>query len=178
MQFKPSTRKFILTTHVVSSVGWAGALAVFLAHACATLQATDVRLISALTLGMALMTWAVILPLSLVSLVSGVIQALGSVWGLARHYWVFFKLALTALATGVLLLKIGPIDALSDQAKAMGDAASSLDLRMSLTVHAVGGLVVLLAATALAVYKPKGLLPWAKSGIVQRFPLQRRDGCE
>ncbi|MEO5669767.1 MAG: hypothetical protein ABIR26_03650, partial [Ramlibacter sp.] len=44
------------------------------------------------------------------------------------------------------------------------DVSSSLDLRVSLMAHAAGGLVVLIAATAFAIYKPTGLLPWARAG--------------
>jgi hypothetical protein len=106
---------------------------------------------------MGITAWFVILPLSLTSFATGLIQALGTAWGLLRHYWIVFKLLLTALATIVLLLKLGPIGYLADAAT--GAAFSSADLpglKMSLMIHAGGGLLVLLTAATLAVYKPTG----------------------
>jgi hypothetical protein len=37
---------------------------------------------------MGLTAWLVIMPLSVATLVSGLVQALGTTWGLLRHYWV------------------------------------------------------------------------------------------
>lgn len=104
-------RKLTVGTHVVTSVGWFGALLVFLAHAVAAQTSSDEQLVRSLAVAMGLATWFVILPLSIASIVSGVLAAVSSSWGLLRHYWVAFKLLLTVVATGVLLLKLQPIDA-------------------------------------------------------------------
>jgi hypothetical protein len=48
-------------------------------------------------------TWFVIVPFALASLLTGLVQSLGTTWGLCRHYWVVFKLLLNVLATLVLL---------------------------------------------------------------------------
>ena len=158
MTMTPSTRKFMLTTHVTVSVGWAGALAVFLAHALASLMSQDVQMVRAASLAMGFNAWFVILPLSLTSFATGIVQALGTAWGLFRHYWIVFKLLLTAVATIVLLLKLGPISDLADVAAEMTFSSTDLvGLRTSLMVHAVGGLLVLLTATALGIYKPSGM---------------------
>ncbi len=166
---RPSVRKFALTVHVTASVGWLGALAVFLAHAVASALSENDQIVRAAALAMGLSAWLVILPLSIASLVSGLVQALGTAWGLLQHYWILFKLLLTALATGILLLKLQPISHLADTAAQAGFASGDLTgLRTSLAIHAAGGLVVLLAAAALAIYKPEGRLGvapaprWAK----------------
>jgi hypothetical protein len=154
----PRIRKLTLTAHVSTSVGWLGALAVFLAHAIVSLKSQDLQLVRAAALAMSVTTWLVIVPLSLASLITGLMQALGSAWGLFRHYWIVFKLLLTAIATIVLLLKVGPISFLADAATATSFTSGDLvGLRTSLLVHAIGGLLVLLAAAALAVYKPAGM---------------------
>ena len=151
-------RKLTLTAHVTTSVGWLGALAVFLAHALASLISQDEQMVRAASLAMGLTAWLVILPLSLASLITGLIQALGTAWGLCRHYWVLFKLVLTAVATIVLLLKLGPISYLADvAAETTFSSADLIGLRTSLLVHAAGGLLVLLAVATLAVYKPRGM---------------------
>ena len=86
-------------------------------------------------------------------------------WGLLRHYWVLFKLVLTTVATGVLLLKMQPISHLADAAAQAGLSSGDLGgLRTSLTIHAAGGLVMLLAALGLAIYKPAGLTALDRKG--------------
>jgi hypothetical protein len=151
-------RKLALTAHVTASVGWLGALAVFLAHALASLISEDEQMVRAASLAMGLTAWFVILPLSLASLITGLVQALGTAWGLIRHYWILFKLLLTAVATSVLLLKLEPISYLTEiAAQATFSSTDLIGLRTSLMVHAAGGLLVLLAAAALAVYKPTGM---------------------
>jgi hypothetical protein len=107
MTMTPAIRKLTLTAHVTASVGWLGALAVFLAHALASLISEDDQMVRAASLAMGLTAWFVILPLSLASLITGLVQALGTAWGLFRHYWILFKLLLAAVATIVLLLKWG-----------------------------------------------------------------------
>ncbi|MGH8609034.1 MAG: hypothetical protein ACREX9_16960, partial [Gammaproteobacteria bacterium] len=75
-----------------------------------------------------------------------------------RNYWVLAKLLLTILATIVLLLKMEPISYLAGvAAETTLLSADLLGLRVSLMAHAGGGLLVLLAATTLAVYKPRGM---------------------
>jgi hypothetical protein len=165
MKLTASTRKLLLTGHVVASIGWVGALAVFMAHAIASLTSHDPFVIRAACLAMALTAWFVILPLSLASLITGIVQALGTAWGLLRHYWVAFKLLLTFVATLVLLLKLGPIAQLADTAALSNfSAEDQTGLRVSLLVHAIGGLGILLCAAALAIFKPVGLLPTAARG--------------
>jgi len=78
----------MLTTHVLSSIGWFGALLAFLAHRIASLTSSDPNLVRSVCIAMALIAWFVILPLSLASFVTGLVQALGTAWGLLRHYWV------------------------------------------------------------------------------------------
>jgi hypothetical protein len=154
----PPIRKLTLTAHVTVSVGWLGALAVFLAHTVASLTSNDEQMVRAASLAMGLTAWFVILPLSLASLITGLVQALSSAWGLFQHYWILFKLLLTAVATIVLLLKLAPISYLADVASGLTFSSTDLiGLRTSLMVHAAGGLLVLLAAAALAVYKPVGM---------------------
>ena len=172
MTMPPTLRRSSLTLHVLSSVGWAGAVAVFLGHSIATVAATDPRVVRAAAWAMNMAAWYVILPLAVASLVTGLVQALGTPWGLFRHYWVTFKLALTVSATIVLLTKLGPISMLAEDAS-LGDAvASQGGLRASLLLHAGGALVVLAATTALAVFKPagrigSGVMPvWVRRSLI------------
>ena len=168
----PHIRKLALTVHITASVGWLGALGVFFAHALAMLVSEDQQVARASSLAMGLTAWLVILPLSMATVVTGLVQALGTAWGLVRHYWVLFKLVLTAIATGVLLLKMGPITLLAEAASTAAFARGDLlGLRQSLAFHAAGGLVVLLAALVLAVYKPAGLTVYGARKQGETTPL-------
>jgi hypothetical protein len=156
-------RKFILTAHVTTSVGWFGALAVFFAHALASLLSQDEQMVRALSLAMGLTAWFVILPLSLATLATGIVQAIGTAWGLIRHYWIVFKLLLTVAATAVLLLKLGPISYVAEMAAESALSTTDLiGLRTSIAGHAAGGLMVLSLATVLGIYKPQGLTPYVR----------------
>ena len=153
----PRLRKFGLTTHVSVSVGWLGAVAAYLALAVTGMTTRDTGLASSAYRSMDVIGWVIIVPCSVVALVSGLAQALGTEWGLFRHYWILAKLSLTIPATAVLLLHIPSVSRMArlavDTALATGDFA---ELRLQLTVHAAGGLLVLLAITAISVYKPWG----------------------
>jgi hypothetical protein len=157
MALSPPLRKLALTAHVISSVGWLGAVAAFVAISLAGLVGRDFQRAGAAYLAMELITWAVIVPLSLASLVTGVLSALGTPWGLFRHHWVVAKLLLNVVATLLLLLHTGPVGLV---ARAATQGVLSEDLRgvrIDLLADAVAGLVALLAATALGIYKPAGL---------------------
>src|SRR5258707_11647225 len=67
-------------------------------------------MVRAAYLAMHLITWFVIVPLCVAALSTGVIQSLGTTWGLFDHYWIVTKLLLTVLATVILLVHTQPID--------------------------------------------------------------------
>lgn len=143
----------------------------FLAHAVASWTASEIQIARAAALAMQICAWFVILPLAAGTLVTGLVQALGTQWGLWRNYWVMFKLVLTVVATAVLLSKLGPIAQLGEVAAgpafSLGDQR---ELRLSMVVHAAGGLVVLIAAALLAVFKPAGLTHFAGRSKEVRAP--------
>src|SRR5215218_10297106 len=103
MAMTPRLRKLALTVHVTSSVGWFGAVVAFLALAVVDLTSQDAQTARGAYLVMEPAAWLGLVPLALASLITGIIQSLGTTWGLFRHYWVLFKLLLNLLATTVLL---------------------------------------------------------------------------
>lgn len=154
----PRLRKAALTAHVVSSVGWLGAVAASLALAIAGLTSGDDQTVRAVYLTMELSGWSLLVPLAVASLLTGLVQALGTSWGLFRHYWVIFKLLMNLFALVVLLLYL---QTLSDLADLASDTSASRDLDMlrspSPVLHSAAALVLLLIATTLSIYKPRGL---------------------
>ena len=163
-------RKLVLTAHIIFSVGWFGAVAAFLALAVAGLTSRDAQMVRTAYAAMELTARWVIVPFAVASLLSGIIQSLGTSWGLFRHYWVLAKLLLTTFATIILLAKMPLI---GYAARRAATPLSGPDLHaagMQLAIHATGGLLVLLLITALSVYKP-----WGLTGYGQRKQQERRD---
>jgi hypothetical protein len=164
MTMTPRVRKLALTAHVISSVGWLGAVAVFLALSIVGLTSQDLRTVRAAYLTMELTGWFVLVPLALASLLTGLVQSLGTTWGLFRHYWVLAKLLINVFATIVLLMYMQTLSALGDVAAA--ETAELRELRSpSPALHAGAALVLLLVATTLAVYKPRGLTPYGQRRV-------------
>ena len=160
----PHLRKLALTAHITSSVGFLGAVAAFLAHAVAVVVSQDTQMVRAAYLMMELTGWFVIVPLCLASLLTGLVQSLGTTWGLFRYYWVLAKLLINVFATIVLLIYMRSFSQLSG---VMTEAASSSgDLsglrNASPVVHAGAALVLLLVATTLSVYKTWALTRTAR----------------
>jgi len=67
----PGFRKLALTAHLTSSVGWLGSDAAFLALAIAGVASQDGQVVRAAYVAMQLITWFVIVPLSLASFGTG-----------------------------------------------------------------------------------------------------------
>jgi len=156
----PGLRKFVRTAHVIFTVGWLGAVAGFLALALAGLTSQDAQLVRAAYLAMELITRFVIVPLSLAPLLTGPILSIGTPWGLFRHYWILVKLLITVLSTLILLVHVQPISYLSRVAAEGTLSSADRSLQIQLVVAAGAGLLALLVATALAVYKPRGMTPY------------------
>jgi hypothetical protein len=143
------------------SIGWFGAVAAFLAISVTGLTSADREVVRAGYLVADLITWRVIVPFALAALLTGLIQSLGTTWGLFRHYWIVAKLLLTVIATLLLLLHTGPIDRVAAAASQGPLAASELrPVRVQLLADAIGASIALLVATTLSVYRPRGLTPY------------------
>ena len=161
MNMTPHIRKLVLTAHVTSSVGWLGAVLGFLALALAGLNTRDEAVARAAYLSLNVLTWDVIVPLCLLSLATGLVASLGTPWGIVRHYWVLLKLVVTVVSTLLLLLHTRPIGWMARVAMRVAPIASDFtQLRGQLVFEAAAAAVVLLGATMLSVYKPRGLTPY------------------
>jgi hypothetical protein len=154
----PRLRKFMLTVHITSSVGWIGAVIAYLGLVFAAWNSADVQTVRAAWFAMELTGWGVIVPLSLASLVTGLVQSLGTKWGLFRHYWVLISLLLTLVATVVLIQHMPTVSCYAGVASA-AETASRAGLQGEF-IHAGGGLLILLVIQTLNVFKPQGLTPY------------------
>lgn len=103
------------------------------------------------------------MPLAFAALLTGVVLSVGSEWGLLRHYWIATKLGITVVGTAILLRHMATV---SDAAATARVERASLDAftqqTAQLVMHAAGGLIVLLVATVLSIYRPWGLTAYGK----------------
>jgi hypothetical protein len=149
MRFAPRWRKAVLTAHVVTAVGWLGVDLVLLTFGVAGLSGADPELVypAQSLVGRLLFT-----PLSLLVWLIGVVNAIGTPWGLLRHRWVLVKLLLTTVMLGLVLFLLYPglVEA--------GAAAGALPRRdrVNLVVAPAVSTSLLLFATVLSTYKPWG----------------------
>jgi hypothetical protein len=157
----PDIRKLVLTSHIIISVGWLGAVAGFLALSIAGLTGDDPQTVRGAYVAMELSGWFVIVPLSFGALLTGLIQSLGTPWGLFKHYWILVKFILTIGATVLLLLHMQPVSLLAGIASETELLNPQLrGLRIQLIADAGAALLVLIVNTVLSVYKPWGRTPY------------------
>lgn len=168
----PRLRKAALTAHVAVSVGWLGAIVVFLGLAVVGLASDDPATVRGAYLVMEPLAWFVLVPLALASLVSGLAQSLVTKWGIVRHYWVIAKLVINLAASAVLLLYTETLEGLADSARS-GMGAETLK-NPSPLLHAGAGVVLLGLATALSVFKPRGVTPYGFRKQVEERAIANR----
>src|SRR5262245_57673588 len=159
---KQRLRKLALPTHVKLSIGCIVAVLTYLMLTVAAMTSADVQILRSAWISMGLMGWYLIVPLALASLLTGLVMALGTPWGLFRHYWVLISLVLTIVATLILLLHMQTVSFFARVAADTGSADIG-GLRRGLRgelLHAGVGLLVLLVIETLNVYKPRGMTPY------------------
>lgn len=155
MSMTSGVRKLVLTAHLTLSVGWIGTVVAYLALGLLAVNTSDPANIRSAWIAMELIGWFVIVPLAVASSLTGLAMALGTKWGLFRHYWVSISFFLTLAATVVLILHMPSVSSTADVARrAEGDLLESLGGDLG---HPAVGLVILLMVQALNIYKPKGL---------------------
>lgn len=144
MMMPPRLRKCALTIHVITSVGWLGAVVSFLALAIASLVSKDSTTVQATSPMMEFTVWWVIVPFTFTSFLSGLVSSLFTPWGLFRYYWVLVKFLINGFCIIVLLEYVRSQGAMAAMS---GEAVG----------HASGALLFLGVSTVLSVYKPRGL---------------------
>jgi hypothetical protein len=155
-------RKLALTVHLTTSVGWIGAVGAFLVLALLGVRGGGDDVARAAFVMMDPLLMYVIVPVAFGALVTGIVSALGTHWGLFRHYWVVIKLVLTVIAVAVLLVQVKPIREL---ARVAAERSMVLPTGREIArplVHSVGGLLVLLVVQVLGVYKPRGMTSYGE----------------
>ncbi|MGA9597113.1 MAG: hypothetical protein WBV06_13205 [Acidimicrobiia bacterium] len=155
------TRLWVLTTHIVLSVGLLGDAAGFLAVAIRHVTSNDSAFVASTLdlLGMFALYFGI--PLSFLALLTGLLLGLGTRWGVLRYPWVVTKLILitTVILVGAIVLR--PLLFGND----VNDTA--------LIVGAGYDVAALATATGLAVFKPGRRFG---SATTEREATRRREG--
>ena len=155
--FSPPVRKMVLIFHIVTSVGWMGAVAAFIVLDVATVTNDAEPVLRACYIGMELIAKWAIVPLAFAAFGSGLVISLGTKWGLFRHWWVVVTLVLTVAATIVLLVQLPIIEHRAAIASDPTTTVETLRDQGNLLLHSIGGFVVLLLIAILNIVKPRGL---------------------
>jgi hypothetical protein len=161
----------MLTAHIAVSVGWLGSVGGFLVLSIASLTSRNAEIVRGAYLSMNLLGLYAIVPLSIAALLTGLVQSLGSSWGLFRQYWTLVKFGLTLGSILLLVMhQFGAIDrigqlVLNSPAGVLPDARST---EAELAVKAALAVLVLLVTTTLSVYKPWGLTQYGRKIQQQR----------
>jgi uncharacterized membrane protein len=139
-------RRTILTVHVVASVGLLGACAAIVLINVRAATTDDPALAAAAYDLLSMFSFVFGIPLSFLSLISGIVLGLGSKWGVIRYRWVTVKLVLNVAVILVGALVLGP------QTEAMiSDGTGSQAVLVGASAFDV---VALTLATTLSVFKP------------------------
>ena len=163
-------RRLVLSAHLTVSIGWTGAVAAYLTLDVTVATSQDAEVVRAAWIAMGAITSRAIVPLAVCSLLTGIVMALGTRWGLFRHWWVLISLTLTVFATVVLLSESGSIGRAAAVAAEPATPEHALRGLSSTLPHSIGGIAVLLIIQALNIYKPQGLTRygWRKQQEAQR----------
>lgn len=174
MTLSSSYRKLVLTLHMITTMGWLGSAAAYIPIAANVLTNQDTSFVQSAIQIMVLIANFIVVPMAFVSLLTGIALSLGSRWGLFRHYWILFKLVLTVIALFMLVAytqALGQMAAIAVQRTLSSNDISILKDPIHL-LHSSGGLFVVLLATVMSVYKPKGMTKygWRKQQEVKKKP--------
>ncbi|MEV1047622.1 DUF2269 domain-containing protein [Streptomyces sp. NPDC049916] len=146
-------RRGLLVVHVAVSVSWLGLTVGLLALGTTAFLTENAATAQAATRAMKIFGDWLVVPVALLALVSGLVLALGTPWGLARHRWVWIKFWLTLITTGLSVFSLRP-----GINTAAAEGAPDINLVIAPSVATVTYLFI----TAVSVLKPWGLTRYGK----------------
>lgn len=145
---KRPVRRGLLVAHVAVSVSWLGLTVGLLALGISAFTTGDPATVGAATRAMKIFGDWLVVPVALLALVTGLVLALGTPWGLARHRWVWTKFWLTLITTGLSIFSLRPgIDAAA--------AEGAVDINLVVAPSVATGTYLFI--TAISILKPWGL---------------------
>lgn len=162
-KLSPRLRKFFLTLHVGTSVGWLGASMGMVVLSVTGLVTRNPELRHHAYAFMHIFDLTIVIPLVVLSIVTGLVVSFGTPWGLIRYWWVLVKfvLALGIVAFAGVRENFWVRGLVARTAEDRGADLGGVDFW--LTVCMVAFCVALWTATTLSIYKPWGKTKWGRS---------------
>ncbi|UNO40917.1 DUF2269 domain-containing protein [Streptomyces sp. MST-110588] len=152
-QLPRPARRALLVVHVAVSVGWFG-LTLGLLTLSVTGWATGSPDIAVVThRAMKIFSDWLLIPVALLTLISGLVLALGTRWGLARHRWIVVKFWLTVVTVLLTAFSLRPGIAQLAARAAAGSPATDVGMVVAPAVATATYFFI----TAVSVLKPWGL---------------------
>ncbi|MEV0317513.1 DUF2269 domain-containing protein [Streptomyces sp. NPDC050658] len=167
MKLSRPARRATLVVHVAAAAGWLGLTLGLLALATAAITTDSAPVIEASVRSMKIFADWLVIPLALLTLLSGLLLSLGTPWGLAKHRWVYTKFWLTLATTIASAFALRP--GINDSVETVSAGAPLAD-----PTDLIAGPIVSLSAyvfmMVISVLKPWGL---TRRGRKQRGRNQR-----
>lgn len=161
-------RRATLIVHVIGAACWLGLTLGLVALALTAITTDASAAVEASVRSMKVFADWLVLPLALVTLVSGLVLSLGTQWGLARHRWVYTKFWLTLATTLASAFALRPG---VDESAATVSAGNPVTDTAGLIAGPLISLSAYLFMTVLSVLKPWGL---TRRGQKQRASAHKR----
>ncbi|MEC4015774.1 DUF2269 family protein [Streptomyces sp. H27-D2] len=158
MQFSRPARRANLVVHVAASVGWFGLTLGLLALGITAAVTESPAAAEAAYRSMKVFGDWLIIPISLATLVSGLVLSLGTPWGLARHRWIYAKFWLTLVTAVASALALRPgINSAAAEASAEAATGHAITVAPNLVAAPSVALSAYLFMTVISVLKPWGM---------------------
>jgi hypothetical protein len=155
----PTTRKWLLLLHVVTSLGWLGLNVGNLTLGLTGLVTDDPNTQHTALGAMYLIGGPLLIPVSLLAYTSGILLGFYSKWGVLRYRWVLVKFVLTTVA--VVLIPLSLLPGLRELSAIMAatppDQLADLgDVGMSMLSAGIVSTSMYVTCAVLSVLKPWG----------------------
>ncbi|WP_049580242.1 hypothetical protein [Streptomyces sp. SBT349] len=152
-------RRGFLVAHVAVSVGWLGLTLCLLVLAVTGAVSDSAATAEAAYRSMKIFGDWLVAPLALTALATGLVLSLGTHWGLVRHRWVLVKFVLTLItATASIFALRTEINRVAGEVGAGRPVPDGTQLIVPPSV----ALACYLFMTAIAVTKPWGATRWGR----------------
>lgn len=171
-KLSPAGRKLLLVLHIGCSVSWLGVGSTMAVLSLIGLLAQTADLRHAAYAFMHIFDLALVIPLMLVAIGSGLALAIGTPWGLFQYWWIVIKLLLSLAIVGFASAQENFwVRELAEQVPS-NLAANPLGGYLAVCMGCF--VAALWAATILSIYKPWGRTRWGEAQYLQRKERARR----
>jgi hypothetical protein len=142
--------------HIAVSVGWLGASLCLLVLGLTARLTKDPATANVGYRAMAILAGTLEVPVSLMSLLTGLVLAIGRPWGLTSHYWILAKLVLTLAAVPLAIFALPALIGQAVAAQSAGSPGLDVPTANNLVIAPSVAVTLYTAIVAISVLKPWG----------------------